>query len=39
MSRKLLFEDASVAQCDLAIKTRNRLLKDLDENDLSLIHI
>ncbi|ENK02169.1 hypothetical protein [Staphylococcus aureus] len=33
MSRKLLFEDASVAQYDLAIKTRNRLLKDLEEND------
>lgn len=33
MSRKLLFEDASIAQCDLAIKTRSRLLKELDEKD------
>ncbi|HEG7171129.1 TPA: hypothetical protein SFG28_002307 [Staphylococcus aureus] len=33
MSRKLLFEDASLAQCNLAIKTRDRLLKDLEMND------
>lgn len=33
MSRKLLFEDASLEQCNLANKTRDRLLKDLEMND------
>ncbi|MBM6371526.1 hypothetical protein H6K07_11575 [Staphylococcus epidermidis] len=33
MSRKLLFEDASIKQRDLAIKVRSRLLKDLDNDN------
>ncbi|MCM3408121.1 hypothetical protein NUV36_09095 [Staphylococcus epidermidis] len=33
MSRKLLFEDVSLAQCNLANKTRDRLLKNLEMND------
>lgn len=32
MSRKLLFEDASIEQRDLAIRVRSRLLQDLDNN-------
>ncbi|HGL6808017.1 hypothetical protein I4131_12455 [Staphylococcus aureus] len=33
MSRKLLFEDASIEQRDLAIKVRSRLLLDLVNNE------